>query len=65
MVWVKIIQFIELGFPNSFLSNCHGILQLGMAPDSFPIMLNTPFISKQITGVEGGCVFVFTLRGDI
>lgn len=32
-----------------------------MGPDSFPIMLNTPFISKQIIG-GGGC-FCFYFKG--
>lgn len=50
MIWIKIIQFIELNFQNISYFKCHGIAQHGMTPALFPIMLNIfPFFVKKIT----------------
>lgn len=56
MTWIKITQSTELDFQNLSHSECPGILQLGMPPNSFPMMLNIPFICRQII------VFVFKWR---
>lgn len=43
--WAQMIQFIEFDFQCISHSTCRGLLQLGMGPDSLPIMLNISLLS--------------------